>query len=254
MPSLSVSARSSARVPRLFSARALARARAAAAPCQDPRAVVEGDALHDGARIFARCSPSGTRRALTAALELSVERCVQAYDETGRAESLERWLASELGENLLEDEREHRAGASPRRHGITPAGFLRRVLRDGAGVADPSRRADPERVARTLAAELKRRFESRRATLRERHVCITWRRPFTNLSTMSRAATADLSAALAAPEDEFEALVEAAVAERDGARSGDAEAEEADGGGRPAAGVFFSNAGWSSRGSHLGEG
>ena len=93
----------------------------------------------------------GTRRALTAALELSVERCVQAYDETGRAESLERWLASELGENLLEDEREHRAGASPRRHGITPAGFLRRVLRDGAGVADPSRRADPERVARTLA-------------------------------------------------------------------------------------------------------
>jgi len=189
----------------------------------------------------------GTRRALTAALELSVERCVQAYDETGRAESLERWLASELGENLLEDERE-------RRHGITPAGFLRRVLRDGAGVADPSRRADPERVARTLAAELKRRFESRRATLRERHVCITWRRQFTNLSTMSRAATADLSAALAAPEDEFEALVEAAVAERDGARSGDAEAEEADGGGRPAAGVFLSNAGWSSRGSHLGEG
>jgi len=189
----------------------------------------------------------GTRRALTAALELSVERCVQAYDETGRAESLERWLASELGENLLEDERE-------RRHGITPAGFLRRVLRDGAGVADPSRRADPERVARTLAAELKRRFESRRATLRERHVCITWRRRFTNLSTMSRAATADLSAALAAPEDEFEALVEAAVAERDGARSGDAEAEEADGGGRPAAGVFLSNAGWLSRGSHLGEG
>lgn len=189
----------------------------------------------------------GTRRALTAALELSVERCVQAYDETGRAESLERWLASELGENLLEDERE-------RRHGITPAGFLRRVLRDGAGVADPSRRADPERVARTLAAELKRRFESRRATLRERHVCITWRRQFTNLSTMSRAATADLSAALAAPEDEFEALVEAAVAERDGARSGDAEAEEADGRGRPAAGVFLSNAGWSSRGSHLGEG
>ena len=189
----------------------------------------------------------GTRRALTAALELSVERCVQAYDETGRAESLERWLASELGENLLEDERE-------RRHGITPAGFLRRVLRDGAGVADPSRRADPERVARTLAAELKRRFESRRATLRERHVCITWRRQFTNLSTMSRAATADLSAALAAPEDEFEALVEAAVAERDGARSGDAEAEEADGTGRPAAGVFLSNAGWSSRGSHLGEG
>ena len=196
----------------------------------------------------------GTRRALTAALELSVERCVQAYDETGRAESLERWLASELGENLLEDEREHRAGSSPRRHGITPAGFLRRVLRDGAGVADPSRRVDPERVARTLAAELKRRFESRRATLRERHVCITWRRQFTNLSTMSRAATADLSAALAAPEDEFEALVEAAVAERDGARSGDAEAEEADGGGRPAAGVFLSNAGWSSRGSHLGEG
>ena len=55
-------------------------------------------------------------------------------------------------------------------------------------------------------------------------------------------------------DDEFEALVEAAVAERDGARSGDAEAEEADGGGRPAAGVFLSNAGWSSRGSHLGEG
>ena len=135
----------------------------------------------------------GTRRALTAALELSVERCVQAYDETGRAESLERWLASELGENLLEDEREHRAGASPRRHGITPAGFLRRVLRDGAGVADPSRRADPERVARTLAAELKRRFESRRATLRERHVCITWRRQFTNLSTMSRAASFSIS-------------------------------------------------------------
>ena len=165
--------------------------------------MVEGDALSRRARedLRALLAEPGTRRALTAALELSVERCVQAYDETGRAESLERWLASELGENLLEDEREHRAGASPRRHGITPRGFLRRVLRDGAGVADPSRRADPERVARTLAAELKRRFESRRATLRERHVCITWRRQFTNLSTMSRAATADLSAALAAPEE-----------------------------------------------------
>ena len=37
------------------------------------------------------------RRALTAALELSVEMCFQAYDDAGRVESLERWLMTRLG-------------------------------------------------------------------------------------------------------------------------------------------------------------
>ena len=45
-------------------------------------------------------SDLGSRRALTAALELSVEACIQKYDDTGRVESLERWLTMNLGENL----------------------------------------------------------------------------------------------------------------------------------------------------------
>ena len=39
------------------------------------------------------------RRALTAALELGVEMCFQAYDDAGRVESLERWLMTRR-ENL----------------------------------------------------------------------------------------------------------------------------------------------------------
>ena len=39
------------------------------------------------------------RRALTAALELSVEACIWKYDDRSR-ESLERWLTMNLGENL----------------------------------------------------------------------------------------------------------------------------------------------------------
>ena len=58
------------------------------------------------------------RRALTAALELSVEMCIQAYDDAGRVESLERWLMTRLGELAFDGvavERRASRGVDPRR-------------------------------------------------------------------------------------------------------------------------------------------
>lgn len=175
------------------------------------------------------------RRALTAALELSVEMCIQAYDDAGRVESLERWLMTRLGENLRLTESPS-SGALP--SGLTPAGMLRKVLRDS-----PHGR-DVEAVVDSLAAELKRRFASRRQTLRDRKVCITWRGVATNLSTMSRANTLDVSTALATPDDDFDVVLDALLAV---GSVDDAFAETK----KPNTGVFLANAGWSSRGSHL---
>ena len=173
------------------------------------------------------------RRALTAALELSVEMCFQAYDDAGRVESLERWLMTRLGENLrLTESQSGRALPA----GFTPAGMLRKVLRDS-----PHGR-DVEAVVDSLAAELKRRFASRRQTLRDRKVCITWRGVATNLSTMSRANTVDVSTALAMPDDDFDVALDALLA----VGSGDFSLKE-----KGTTGVFLANAGWSSRGSHL---
>ena len=172
------------------------------------------------------------RRALTAALELSVEMCFQAYDDAGRVESLERWLMTRLGENL----RSPSSAAIPA--GFTPAGMVRKVLRDS-----PHDR-DVEAVVDSLAAELKRRFTSRRQTLRDRKVCITWRGVATNLSTMSRANALDVSTALALPDDDFDVALDALLAIGSG---DDAFSKRAKG----TTGVFLANAGWSSRGSHL---
>ena len=175
------------------------------------------------------------RRALTATLELSVEMCVQAYDDAGRVESLERWLMTRLGENLrLTESPSSRALPA----GFTPAGMLRKVLRDS-----PHGR-DVEAVVDSIAAELKRRFTSRRQTLRDRKVCITWRGVATNLSTMSRAVALDVSTALAMPEDDFDLALDALLAVESG---DDALSERTKG----TAGVFLANAGGSSRGSHL---
>jgi hypothetical protein len=177
------------------------------------------------------------RRALTAALELSVEMCIQAYDDTGRVESLERWLMTRLGENLLGDDS----------RGFTPAGMLRKVLRDSpCGLGETAR--DREAVVTSLAAELKRRFTSRRQTLRDKKVCVTWRGVATNLSTMSRAHAMDVSTALALPDDDFDVFLDAAL----DVGYGDTPHETTDkknvtGTG----GVFLANAGWSSRKSHL---
>ena len=181
-------------------------------------------------------SDLGSRRALTAALELSVEACIQKYDDAGRVESLERWLTMHLGENLRSSD----DGGS-----FTPAGVLRKVLRDS--LLDG--RVDDDAVAAALADELKRRFTSRRATLREQRVCVTWRGKSTNLSTMSRATTMDVSVALALPDEDFAVVLAAVAAGGDGTRAPgdgvttpDANAD---------AGAFLANTAWTSRGSHL---
>lgn len=178
------------------------------------------------------------RRALTAALELSVEGCFQAYDEGGRVMSLEGWLLRELGENLLanKDESETRSA------GFSPAGMLRKVLRDSSSFL----RVDGEEATQLIAQTLKERFTTRRQMLRDEKICITWRGVATNLSTMSRVQTVDVSTVLACPDDDFAALVTAlnAIGDHENVSS------------RPSAGkangVFLANAGWSSRGSHLG--
>jgi len=66
---------------------------------------------------------------------------------------------------------------------------------------------DPDAAAETLAAELKRRFASRRSRLRDACVCITWRGTHTNLSTLNRRAVLDVSTALSLGEDDFEATL-----------------------------------------------
>ena len=134
----------------------------------------------------------GVRRALVATLELSVERCIERYYDEGMKEPLERWLATTLGDNLAAN-----AGdASP----FTPSGMLGKVLRETSSSHDA--------VAAALGAELKRRFKSRHRTLRDGHVCVTWRGKHTSLSTRSLAITLDISAALAQDEDDFAATME----------------------------------------------
>ena len=134
---------------------------------------------------------SSLARALTATLELSVECTIQEYKDAGRTDPLERCLTFELGENLM------RKGEND--GGFGPRGMLDKVMR-GSGL-------DPDAAAETIAAELKRRFASRRTRLRDAYVCITWRGTHTNLSTMSRRAVIDVSVALSLSEDDFEATL-----------------------------------------------
>ena len=166
------------------------------------------------------------RRALTAALELSVEQCFQAYDDAGRVESLERWLMVGLGENLLRESTS----------GFSPAGMLRKVLRDSPHSSDDIK------IATSLASELKGRFTFRRQKLRDEKICITWRGVATNLSTMSRAKTVDVSTVLACPDDDFEAILNALLTMGDDSDVGKQAGTT---------GVFLANAGWSSRRNHL---
>ena len=111
---------------------------------------------------------------------------------------------------------------------FTPAGVLRKVLRDS--LLDGRR--DDNVVAAALADELKRRFTSRRATLREQRICVTWRGKSTNLSTMSRATTMDVSVALAITDEEF-AVAIPVVAAGGRTRPGDGPTSDAN------AGAFF---------------
>lgn len=136
---------------------------------------------------------SSLTRALTATLEFSVECTIQAYKDAGRTDPLERCLTYELGENLLRSCERHEID------GFGPRAMLDKVLR-GSDL-------DPDAAAETLAAELKRRFASRRSRLRDACVCITWRGTHTNLSTLNRRAVLDVSTALSLGEDDFEATL-----------------------------------------------
>ena len=102
-------------------------------------------------------------------------------------------------------------------------------------------------VAAALADELKRRFTSRRATLREQRICVTWRGKSTNLSTMSRATTMDVSVALAITDEEFAVAIPVVAAGGDGTRPPGDGATTSDAN----AGAFLANTAWTSRGSHL---
>ena len=137
-----------------------------------------------------------------------------------------------LGENLRLTSDD---GAS-----FTPAGVLRKVLRDS-----PHGR-DVEAVVDSLADELKRRFASRRRRCATEKVCITWRGVATNLSTMSRATTMDVSDG--ARDDEeistSRSTRSLAVGSGDDAFSGDGNHVRR-------RGVFLANAAWTSRGSHF---